>query len=227
MEDMDLVSLFCSRICHDLISPVGAVGNGLELIAEDDPALAQRPEFRLAAQSATRAANTIAFFRLAFGGAAGGPVKMEFLSEVAASHLASERLAVQGPEGRGRLSRNMARLELMLALTGATVLPRGGTLTLAAKPGSEDPTPDGLEQVSVLVEGPVLRLGESARTAIDELQPPVPTQPRDAHLVALTQLARSTGALLRIEATDSELRLSATAPRLAGQTKAPSLAVVV
>ncbi len=215
MNDMDLVSLFCSRICHDLISPVGAVSNGLELMAEDDPALAERPEFRLASQSAGRAADAIAFFRIAFGGSAGGPVEIATLARIAARHLESERLKISGPSMRGSLSRNTARMALMLALTGASALPRGGRLALSASP--EDP-PDGgvqpVEKFCVEAIGQVLRLSPAARAAIEELRPPSPAQPRDAHLVALTRLAQATGALLKIEMEDGRLGLSAVAPCL-------------
>lgn len=219
MDDMDLVSLFCSRICHDLISPVGAVGNGLELIAEDDPALAERPEFRLAAQSAGRAADAIAFFRLAFGGAAGGPVEIGSLASITARHLGGERLIVSGPTSRGQLSRNSARLALMLALTAAGALPRGGRLSLSANlGGAQADAAAGVERIGVAASGPVLRLGDSAVAAIEELQPPSPAQPREAHLVAMTRLARRTGALMRIEYAGIDgqtLNLSAVSPAAA------------
>jgi histidine phosphotransferase ChpT len=214
MNDMDLVSLFCSRICHDLISPVGAVSNGLELIAEDDPALAERPEFRLASHSASRAADAIAFFRIAFGGAAGGPVEIAALAQITARHLETERLKVSGPSSRGRLSRNTARMALTLALTGASALPRGGRLSLSATP--EGPRDDGghpVESACVEAAGQPLRLSPAAKTAIEELRPPSPAQPRDAHLLALTRLARATGALLTIDCEDGRLRLTAVAPR--------------
>ena len=219
MDDMDLVSLFCSRICHDLISPVGAVSNGLELIAEDDPALAQRPEFRLAAQSAARAADAIAFFRLAFGGAAGGPVEIGSLAAITARHLGGERLTVSGPSSRGQLSRNSARLAMMLALTGAGALPRGGRLSLSVEiEGERSPTISGVERIGVEATGPNLRLSPAAMAAIEDLQAPAAAPPREAHLVAMTRLARGTGALMRIEITDGDpriLRLSAEAPAVA------------
>jgi len=211
MDDMDLVSLFCSRICHDLISPIGAVGNGLELIAEDDPSFARRPEYRLMSQSAERAADAIAFFRIAFGGAAGGPVEIGSLAQIAVRHLATERLEVAGPTTTGRLSRNAARMALMLALTGASALPRGGRLSLFAV-ADGDGDGDPVERVEIEAAGQIIRLPDAARTAIEELRPPAPAQPRDAHLVALTRLGRATGALFRIEAGAASLRISAAAP---------------
>ena len=68
---LDLASLLCSRLCHDMLSPVGALTNGLELLADEkDPEMRQRC-FELLEQSAKTSANKLKFFRLAFGAAGG------------------------------------------------------------------------------------------------------------------------------------------------------------
>src|SRR5580765_3931322 len=68
---IDLASLLCSRLCHDLLSPVGAMSNGLELLAEErDPEMRKRC-MELLEQSARTSADKLKFFRLAFGGASG------------------------------------------------------------------------------------------------------------------------------------------------------------
>jgi histidine phosphotransferase ChpT len=68
MQDKpDLAALIASRICHDLISPIGAIGNGVELLAMD--ASAQRPEMALIAESVANANARIRFFRISFGAA--------------------------------------------------------------------------------------------------------------------------------------------------------------
>ena len=71
MNAVDLASLLCSRLCHDLMSPVGALNNGIELMADE-----QDPEMRdkcleLLGDSARASANKLKFFRLAFGAAGG------------------------------------------------------------------------------------------------------------------------------------------------------------
>ena len=71
MNAIDLASLLCSRLCHDLLSPVGALNNGLELMAdEQDPEMRQRC-LDLLAESAKASANKLKFFRLAFGAGGG------------------------------------------------------------------------------------------------------------------------------------------------------------
>src|SRR5262245_46436819 len=67
----DLASLLCSRLCHDMLSPVGALSNGLELLAEEkDPEMRARC-FELLEQSARISADKLKFFRLAYGAAGG------------------------------------------------------------------------------------------------------------------------------------------------------------
>src|SRR5437588_10866895 len=92
MNAVDLASLLCSRLCHDLMSPVGALNNGIELLADE-----QDPEMRdkcleLLADSARASANKLRFFRLAFG-AAGG-----FADEVDTREAEAALAGLFGPE---------------------------------------------------------------------------------------------------------------------------------
>ena len=70
-SEVDLASLLCSRLCHDLLSPVGAMNNGLELLADETDPEMQKRCMDLLAESAKSAADKLKFFRLAFGAAGG------------------------------------------------------------------------------------------------------------------------------------------------------------
>src|SRR3982750_4388360 len=71
MNPVDLASLLCSRLCHDLMSPVGALNNGIELLADEhDPEMRDKC-LELLADSARASANKLKFFRLAFGAGGG------------------------------------------------------------------------------------------------------------------------------------------------------------
>ena len=71
VSPVDFASLLCSRLCHDLLSPIGALNNGLELLADEtDPAMRERC-MELLADSARVSASKLKFFRLAFGAAGG------------------------------------------------------------------------------------------------------------------------------------------------------------
>ena len=70
-ESIDLAAMLCSRLCHDMLSPVGALSNGLELLAmETDPEM-RRSVIELLEQSSKTSTNKLKFFRLAFGAAGG------------------------------------------------------------------------------------------------------------------------------------------------------------
>ena len=71
MKSHEFASLLCSRLCHDLLSPVGALNNGIELLADEhDPEMRARC-MDLLGESARASANKLKFFRLAFGAAGG------------------------------------------------------------------------------------------------------------------------------------------------------------
>src|SRR3954451_14004908 len=71
MKPVDFASLLCSRLCHDLMSPVGALNNGIELLGDEtDPEMREKC-LELLADSARASANKLKFFRLAFGAAGG------------------------------------------------------------------------------------------------------------------------------------------------------------
>src|SRR3954464_11180573 len=94
MKNTAFASLLCSRLCHDLMSPIGALNNGVELLAdESDPEMREKC-LELLADSARASANKLKFFRLAFG-AAGG-----FGEEIDTLEAQSALEGVFGPERR-------------------------------------------------------------------------------------------------------------------------------
>src|SRR2546423_15282792 len=103
MKSVDLASLLCSRLCHDLMSPVGALNNGIELLADEtDPDMREKC-LELLSDSARASANKLKFFRLAFG-AAGG------FGESIDTHQAQAALeGVFGPQRRIRGGRGGGR----------------------------------------------------------------------------------------------------------------------
>ncbi|MEO6360235.1 MAG: histidine phosphotransferase family protein, partial [Sphingomicrobium sp.] len=131
MKSVDLASLLCSRLCHDLMSPVGALNNGLELLAdEQDPAMRDKC-LELLGESARASANKLKFFRLAFG-AAGG-----FGESVDTREAHSALSGLFGPERRielgwivadSKLPKGAIKLLLNLALIAGDALVRGGRL---------------------------------------------------------------------------------------------------
>ena len=124
----DLNALIGSRICHDLISPLGAIGNGVELLTLSG--LDKSPEVALIAQSVDSANARIRFFRVAFGAA--GPEQSLGHAEIAAtlqglSQTGKHRIT-WSPEGT--VSRPVAKLAFLLILCLESAMPWGGRISI-------------------------------------------------------------------------------------------------
>lgn len=135
-SQLDLAALLCSRLCHDLLSPVGAINNGLELLADEkDPEMRQRC-LELLEQSAKASADKLKFFRLAFG-AAGGFGEMVPSEEpqqlIQALVAANDRLTLNWSVAERKLAKPAVKILLNLAAIGIDALVRGGELTVGAE----------------------------------------------------------------------------------------------
>jgi len=136
MKSHEFASLLCSRLCHDLLSPVGALNNGIELLADEhDPEMRARC-LELLAESARASANKLKFFRLAFG-AAGG-----FGDSVDTREARAAIEGLFGGEGRIQLgwmvdepqmSKAALKVMLNIALIAGDALVRGGSLDVGAE----------------------------------------------------------------------------------------------
>ena len=124
MQD-NLAELISARICHDLISPVGAIGNGLELLNELGGA---SPELELVGQSAQSAQAKLKFFRVAFGASAGSMIGGSEAERVAVDMFTSGRLSLHISESWGTRERGLIKLFYLVLLCVESSLPRGGDI---------------------------------------------------------------------------------------------------
>nr|WP_249138885.1 histidine phosphotransferase family protein [Actibacterium sp. MT2.3-13A] len=124
-----------SRICHDLINPLGAIGNGLELLSLTGKTPGVAPELALIAQSVDSANAWIRFFRIAFGAATEGQaLSGAELAAVLADSFDGGRIALS-TELPAAIGRRDAKLALLLVLGMVCALPQGGTIRLAEAGG--------------------------------------------------------------------------------------------
>jgi histidine phosphotransferase ChpT len=136
LSDLDLAALLCSRVCHDIISPVGAISNGLELM--DDPevdAEMKATALDMVRSSAKTATAKLKFCRIAFGasGSAGAQIDMGEAGEMAKAFVGDEKIRLdwQAPrENRPKAEVKLVLNMLMLAMAG---IPRGGVVTVTVE----------------------------------------------------------------------------------------------
>jgi histidine phosphotransferase ChpT len=131
-EGLDLAALLCSRVCHDLISPVGAIMNGLEVMEEDKDEETSKFAMELIKKSAKTASAKLQFCRLAFGaaGSAGAQIDTGDAEKVARGLLEDEKTKLGWNLPRVLLAKNRVKLLLNMLLLAAQAIPRGGQLTV-------------------------------------------------------------------------------------------------
>ena len=131
-DALDLAALLCSRVCHDLISPVGAIVNGLEVLAEEKDEETKNFALELIKKSANTASAKLQFCRIAFGaaGSAGAQIDLGDAQTIARGFLEDEKTKLTWNLPRALLAKNRVKLLLNMLLIAGQTIPRGGTLTV-------------------------------------------------------------------------------------------------
>ncbi|ESY68621.1 MULTISPECIES: histidine phosphotransferase family protein [Mesorhizobium] len=198
----DLAALLCSRVCHDIISPVGAINNGLELLDEGG---ADEDAMRLIRQSAKNASARLQFARIAFGaaGSAGMMIDTGDAEAVAIAFLKNEKPELVWNGIRALLPKNKVKLLLNLLLVANAAIPRGGKLVVTLENLETEP------RFSLSASGPMLRVPPKF---LELHSGHKPEEPIDAHSVQpyyTLLLAREAAMTISIHATAEEIVLSA------------------
>jgi histidine phosphotransferase ChpT len=167
-DALELAALLCSRVCHDLISPVGAIVNGLEVL-DDNP----KPEDRefaldLIRKSAKTASARLQFCRLAFGaaGSAGAQIDLGDALNMAKGHIEDGKCTITWNLPRLLLPKNRVKLLLNMLIIAQQTIPRGGVLTV-------DPIGEGEKMAfRVTATGLNARLPQNIAALLDGSQAP-------------------------------------------------------
>ena len=211
MNAIELASLLCSRLCHDLMSPVGAFNNGIELLAdEQDPEMREKC-LELLADSARASANKLKFFRLAFGAAGGFGDEIDALEAQAALEGvfgAERRIELGWMVASDTLPKGAAKLLLNLALLAGDALVRGGRLDVGAE------NRDGDIELVIRAEGPRILLDPALRETLASGGAGGQIEPRAAGAWLAHSLAAEAGGSIQLSDPASEvLMIGATIPR--------------
>ena len=203
MNDLDFAALLVSRVCHDLVSPVGAVVNGLEVL-EDETDLAMRADaLRLVAASAEQAAARLQFARIAFGaaGSAGAELDLAEVGRIMAGLLKGGKVELQWQAPAINWPKDWAKLLMNTVLLAADCLPRGGKVTVET---SESLAPG----FHIRAAGTIARLGPEAERAL--LGEPGPgLDGRSIQPFLTYQLGKILNAGLTVAAGEGEVRFAA------------------
>ena len=172
LEPLDLAALLCSHVCHDLISPTGAIVNGLEVLDEAKDEETKTFAHELIKKSAATASARLQFCRIAFGaaGSAGAQIDLGDSETVARGFVEDGKIKLVWNLPRVLMPKNRVKLLLNMLVVAGHAIPRGGVLTVEPVGAGESMTfritASGLN-ARVPQSAPGLLAGESAEQTID------------------------------------------------------------
>ena len=205
LAPLDLAALLCSRVCHDVISPVGAIVNGLEVLEGEQDEEMRAVAMELIKKSALSASARLQFCRLAFGaaGSFGASIDTADAEKAARDIFATERTSLQWTAARQLAPRNSVKLLLNLCLIANGSIPRGGVITVDLS--------NGERRMAMRVEARGLN-ARLSHSAADILANPIPSEAIDGHSIQLyftTLLARECQAKLDVTTAQDAVTLTA------------------
>ena len=209
----DLAALLCSRLCHDMLSPVGALSNGLELLADEQDSEMRARCVELLEQSAKISTDKLKFFRLAFGAAGGfgDAVPVEEAQDVIGALAAdAKRVSLNWAIAEPSLPKPAVKVLLNLSQIALDALVRGGTLDIGAE------RREGNIEIVARATGDRIAFDEVIGRALqNEIAPDeVTSRTAAAHMIAL--LASELGGGLQYALSDGALVLGAVLPQPEG-----------
>jgi len=204
MNDIEFAALLVSRVCHDLVSPVGAVVNGLEVLEDEtDPAM-RADALRLVAASAEQAAARLQFARIAFGaaGSAGAELDLAEVGRIMAGLLKGGKTELLWRAPAVNWPKDWAKLLMNVVLAAADCLPRGGKIAV------ETTGDNGSPNFKVTASGLIARLSLEAERALSG-EPTGMLDGRSIQPYLTYQLATGLNAGLVVAPAENEVRFSA------------------
>jgi len=132
IDALDLAALLCSRVCHDLISPVGAIVNGIEVLEEEKDEATKEFALDLIKKSAATASAKLQFCRIAFGaaGSAGAQIDLGDAEKIARGFLEDDKTKIAWNLTRALLAKNLVKLLLNMLVIAGQAIPRGGKISV-------------------------------------------------------------------------------------------------
>jgi histidine phosphotransferase ChpT len=204
LNDLDFAALLVSRVCHDLVSPVGAVVNGLEVL-EDETDMAMRADaLRLVAASAEQAAARLQFARIAFGaaGSAGAELDLAEVGRIMSGLLKGGKVELVWQAQAVNWPKDWAKLLMNAVLVAADCLPRGGKIYVETSGEAQVP------KFTIRAAGAIARLTPEVERALTG-EPAGALDGRSIQPYLTYQLSQNLSTALNLGSGEGEVRLAA------------------
>ena len=203
MTEIEFSALMVSRVCHDLVGPLGAVINGLEVLEDERDAKMRQDALRLVTSSANQALARIQFMRIAFGaaGSAGAELDLDEVGRLVAGLLEGGKVKLEWNVPHVYWAKDWAKLLMNASLLGADCLPRGGLVRVDA-----NAEPPGFK---ITASGPNARVTEEVERSIRGESQPETLDARGIQPFLTHRLSRTVNAGLSIALKDGLVELTA------------------
>ncbi len=205
MTEIEFSALMVSRVCHDLVGPLGAVINGLEVLEDERDAEMREDALRLVTSSANQALARIQFMRIAFGaaGSAGAELDLNEVGRLVTGLLEGGKVKLEWNVPHIYWAKDWAKLLMNATLLGADCLPRGGLVRVDA-----NQTPDA-PGFKIIASGLNARVTEEVDRSLRGESEPGALDARGIQPFLTHRLSRTVNAGLTIAVNDGSVELIA------------------
>ncbi len=208
LSDLDLAALLASRVCHDVIGPVGAIINGLEVLDEEDDEEMRDIAMDLVRKSAESASVKLKFARLAFGasGTAGSEIDLAAAEEISREFATSPRVTLEWECPFQTRPKDQVKLLMNMILIGLSTIPRGGVIKVMTTEDRDNP------HYEIRCSGKGAKLSEKSSALIKAEVEGAEIDARDVQVYYAGLIARMVGLDLSTQDFEDQVILTASGP---------------
>lgn len=205
MDDVEFASFLVSRVCHDLVGPMGAVVNGLEVLEDERDAAMRADALKIVTSSAEQALARLQFLRIAFGaaGSAGAELDLNEVGRLVKGLIGEGRVKLDWRAAHTNWPKDWAKLLMNAAMLGADCLPRGGDVVVETSATGEAPS------FRISASGPNARILDDARKAVQGEAENSSVDARGIQPHLTYKLAQGLSVSVKLATTDGKVELSA------------------
>lgn len=205
MNELDFSAYLVSRVCHDLVSPLGAVVNGLEVLEDERDAAMRADALKIVASSAAQALARIQFMRIAFGaaGSAGAELDLGEVGRLVSGLFSGSKITLEWDVANVHWPKDWAKLLMNASLLAADCLPRGGTVKVVSAGDAAAPS------FKIRATGSHARVLEEVEKAVRGEANSGATDARGVQPFLTHKLARSLNAGLTLTAGEGSVEIAA------------------